>query len=178
MERYEDFEVVTAHALDVALADCGLRLVDGEREALLRTVELLEVFPDAGPALDRLRDAGFPLAVLSNGSPRMLESMLGHAGIRDRFAAVISVHEVRAYKPAPAVYHHAARCLGRAIGDVWLVSGNPFDAAGAKAAGMKVAKVERRPSFHYPFATAPDLTVTSLEELAGALSAAPGERRR
>jgi len=178
MDRYEDFEVVTAQALDVALADSGLQLAEADREALLRNVELLEVFPDAVPALNHLRDAGFPLAVISNGSPRMLESMLGHAGIHERFAAVVSVAEIGAYKPAPAVYHHAARRLGRAIGDVWLVSGNPFDAAGAKVAGMKVAKVERGPSFQYPFAAAPDLTVTSLEELPAALGAALAGRGR
>lgn len=169
MERYEDFEAVTAYALDVALADCGLQLSDHERRALLRNVELLETFPDVAPALDRLADAGFPLAVLSNGSPRMLESLLGTAGIRERFEAVISVDEVGAYKPAPAVYHHAARRLDRSIGEVWLVSGNPFDAAGAKAAGMRVAKIERQPSFRYPFAGQPDLTVSSLEELAAEL---------
>lgn len=178
MGRYEDFEAVTAYALDVALAGCDMRLSDQERRRLLRNVELLETFPDVGPALEQLGVAGFPLAVLSNGSPRMLESMLVAAGIRDRFEVVISADEVRAYKPAPAVYHHAARRLKRAIGDVWLVSGNPFDAAGAKAAGMRVVKVERQPSFRYPFAPAPDLTVSSLEELPAALVEAQGAARR
>lgn len=169
MGHYEDFETVTAYALDVALADCGVRLSDLERRRLLRNAERLETFPDVGPALEQLRMAGFPLAVLSNGSPRMLESALETAGIRDHFGAVISAHEVRAYKPAPAVYRHAARRLGTSIGDIWLVSGNAFDAAGAKAAGMRVAKVEREPSLRYPFAGRPDLTLSSLEELAAEL---------
>jgi len=173
MERYEDFERVTAYALDVAIGECGLRLSGADRRALMRSVELLEVHSDVDVALARLDDAGFPLAVLSNGSPRMLDALLGRAGIRERFAAVISVDEVGVFKPAPAVYHHAARRLGRLIGDVWLVSGNPFDAAGAKAAGMRVAKIERQPSFRYPFAGDPDITVSSLEELAARLIEGP-----
>lgn len=181
MERYEDFEAVTAYALDVALAEGGLVLSEDERRALLRNVERLEVFPDVRPALDRLEAADFPLAVLSNGSSRMLDALLGRAGITERFAAVISVDEVGVFKPAPAVYRHAARRLDREIGDVWLVSGNPFDAAGAKAAGMRVAKIERQASFCYPFAEAPDIIVSGLEELAAELieltDAGPGPRR-
>lgn len=165
MERYEDFEAVTAYALDVALSQSRVRLSRHERDALLRDFDAVPAFSEVGSALDRLRDAGFRLAVLSNGSAPMLESLLRKAGLRDRFEVVVSADEVGAYKPAPAVYHHAARRLKRSIAEVWLVSANAFDAAGAKAAGMKVAKVERQPSFRYPFAEPPDLTVASLEEL-------------
>ena len=57
------------------------------------------------------------------------------------------------------------------IGDVWLVTGNPFDAAGAKSAGMRVAKLERGGSLRYAFAPTPDLVVTTLRELPAALRA-------
>ena len=170
-ETYEDFGAVSAHALDVALAEAGLELPPSRRDELLAAVGSLQVYPDAPAALDALEQAGFPLAVLSNGSPAQLESLLSAAGIRGRFGELISVEEVRIYKPAPAVYRHAAERLGRPIGEVWLVSGNPFDAAGAKAAGMRVAKLERSRSFSYPFAGPPDLVVASLTELAEALIA-------
>jgi 2-haloacid dehalogenase len=86
---------------------------------------------------------------------------------------VISVDEVGVFKPAPAVYEHAARRLGRPIADVWLVSANPFDAAGGKVAGMRVCKLERRPSIRYAFAGPPDLILTSLAALPAALSNKP-----
>jgi 2-haloacid dehalogenase len=77
---------------------------------------------------------------------------------------------VRVYKPSPRAYRHAAERLGLARGEVWLVSANPFDCAGAKSAGLGVVKVERGPSFAYGFAEPPDLVVASLTELADALA--------
>lgn len=177
MGRYEDFEAVTAYALEAAFAEAGLELDGLLRRELLARLESLVLYEDVPVALGRLQEAGFRLAILSNGSPRMLESLCTAAGIRERFEEVISVHEVGIYKPAPVVYRHAAERLGRPIGEIWLVSGNPFDAAGAKAAGMRVAKVERGPSFRYPFAGEPDLVVATLAQLADALPQAGGSLR-
>lgn len=173
MDRYEDFDAVTAHALDVAVAEAGLGLSPADRATLLEGARALAPFPDAAAALERLDAAGLPLVVLSNGSPSGLETLLASAGLRERFVEVISAGEVGAYKPSPRVYKHAAERLGRPPGEIWLVSGNPFDAAGAKLAGMRVVKVERGASFRYPFAPAPDLVV---EDLAG-LRAEPLTRR-
>ena len=103
------------------------------------------VFDDVPEALQALTDAGHELSVFSNGTADQLEAIVGETGIARYFTQLISVDEVGAFKPAPAVYQHAPARLGRAIGDVWLVSANPFDAAGAKAAGMRVAKLERAP---------------------------------
>jgi 2-haloacid dehalogenase len=121
-------------------------------------------------ALAALSEAGHVLAVFSNGTVPQLEAILADTGIGGYFAHVISVDEVGVYKPAPAVYQHAARRLGRPIADVWLVSANPFDAAGGKAAGMRVCKLERQPSIRYAFAPPPDLILTSLAALPTALT--------
>lgn len=172
MQRYEDFEAVTAYALETAFAEAGLELTTGARRAALRGLESLALYDDVAPALERLESAGYVLAVLSNGSPSMLESLLRNAGIRDRFQHVISVDEVRVFKPSPAVYRHAAARLGRPSEQLWLVSANPFDAAGGKAAGMRVAKVEREPSYSYPFAAPPNLVISTLHELSDSIGAA------
>lgn len=162
---YEDFDAVTAYALEVALAEAGLRTNDRQRRQVLEGIDRMVVFDDVVPALHSLAAAGHVLGVLSNGSPRTLESLLSAAGIRDCFLHVISADEVRAFKPVPSVYHHAATRVGVPAGELWLVSANPFDAAGAKAAGLRVAKLERGPSFSYPFAGSPDLTIASLLDL-------------
>jgi len=169
IERYEDFDRVTVYALDTALAETGVALSAAAREEILDALARLPAYDDVAAALERLESEGFALAVLSNGSPRMLESTLAAAGIRGWFQQVISVDEVRVYKPSPTVYRHAAKRLGVAPGEVWLVSGNPFDCAGAKAAGLGVAKLERGASFAYAFAEPADLTLSSLEELADSL---------
>jgi FMN phosphatase YigB (HAD superfamily) len=72
------------------------------------------------------------------------------------------------FKLALAVYRHAAEGLGRPIEEVWLVSANMFDCAGAKA-GMRVAAVERERAVRYAFAEPPDLVVPDLLELASTL---------
>lgn len=173
LERYEDFDAVTAYALEVALAEAGVQATDVERRQVAEGLLRPTLFDDVVPALDLLREAGHTLAVLSNGSPATLEKLLTGAGIRDRFRCVVSVDEVRVFKPAPAVYQHAASRLGAPLERLWLVSANPFDAAGGKAAGMRVARVARGASIPYPFAAAPDVVVSTLTELCDSIGVGP-----
>src|SRR5262249_15215968 len=131
------------------------------------------LYDDVQDALAELAAAGHELAVFSNGTAAQLRAILADTAIAGHFDQVISVDEVGIFKPAPAVYEHAARRLGRPIADVWLVSANPFDAAGGKAAGMRVCKLERQPSIHYAFAQPPDLIITSMAALLTALAERP-----
>ena len=166
MERYEDWTAVSAHALDVALAEAGIDAGPDDRERLLTGAGRPQLFDDVPDALAGLAVAGARLAVLSNGTAAAMRAIVEATGVADRFAELVSVDEVGAYKPAPAVYRHAARRLGVRLDELWLVSANPFDCAGAAAAGLHVAKVERGPSFSYPFAPRPDVVVGDLRELA------------
>lgn len=170
MGRYEDWAKVTGYALQAALDEVQVRLSDSELRELLDRASVPKLYGDVVDALEALRSAGHELAILSNGTPALLETIAERTGIRGFFSALISADDVGVFKPAPAVYAHAAGVLGRPIGEVWLVSGNPFDAAGAKAAGMPVVKLERQHSIRYAFAEPPDLVVASLLELASALT--------
>ena len=172
MQRYEDFERVTRSALDFALAATGQELEAGDRERVIGGYAQLEPFPDVVPGLQRLRDAGYEMVVFSQGTPGMLNPLVESAGLRPYFQDIVSADEVKVFKPAPAVYRHAARRLGRPPGSVWLISGNPFDAAGAAGAGMRVAKIERTTSLRYAFAPPPDLVAADLLELAHKLTVA------
>jgi 2-haloacid dehalogenase len=170
MDRYEDFSAVTGYALDAALAETGIELSANEKQVALAALSELPAYDDAAQALSRLAAAGLRLAVLSNGSPAMLAAVLAVGGLGDQFEDVISVDEVRVYKPSPRVYGHLAGRLGLPFGEILLVSANPFDCAGAKAAGLGVAKVERGRTHSYGFAEPPDLVVGSLSELVEALA--------
>lgn len=170
MERYEDFSAVSRYALDAALAEVGVVLAPSEKQAALVALNDLPAHADVAHALERLSGAGFRLAVLSNGSPAMLESVLSSSGLSGSFEEIVSVDEVAGFKPAPGVYRHCAMRLGLAPEAIWLVSANPFDCAGAKSAGLGVVKVERGRSFGYSFAEPPDLVVATLAELADALA--------
>jgi 2-haloacid dehalogenase len=167
MGRYVDFAVVTAGALEQAAGRLGLRLDGAERRRLEAAWLDLEPFPEAAAALARLGSRR--LAVLSNGSPAMLDAALAAAGLRERLDAVLSADEVRVYKPAPAVYALAERRLGVPREGILFVSANPWDAAGAKAFGLPAAWVARAGGPPERTGPAPDLVVPDLGALADAL---------
>lgn len=141
MDRYEDFSELTGAALDHAAERSGVALDAAARSRLVEAWLELRPFPEVPAALDRLAER--PLAVLSNGSPRMLEEGLLGAGLHDRFAHILSVEAVGTYKPAPAVYALAERALGLPRARILFVSANAWDAAGAGAFGLPSAWVNR-----------------------------------
>jgi 2-haloacid dehalogenase len=169
MERYEDFEQVTRKALDYALAVVGRELRAGQRDVLIAQYNDLERFPDVEPGLQRLKEAGHAMIVFSNGAPHMLEALMDAAELHPYFQSFISVDEVKTYKPSPETYRHAARRLGRPIGEVRLVASNPFDDIGAEAAGMRAAWVDRSGGLFDTLGSPPEIVVGTLTELADAL---------
>jgi len=170
MDRYEDFEKVTRKALDYALATVGGELDEDQKDALMSQYNDLEKFADVEPGLERLREAGHDMVVFSNGSPRMLEELMDRARLRPFFPrGFISVDEIETYKPSPKVYRHVAETLGRRVGEVRLVSSNPFDVVGAEAAGMLAAWVDRSGGVFDPLGPRPETVVGDLTKLADAL---------
>ncbi|SNR35595.1 haloacid dehalogenase type II [Actinomadura mexicana] len=174
MGRYEDFGWCTRKALDHALALLDKRLETSAKESLIAGYNDLEPFPDAVPALEALLDRGHVLAVLSNGAPAMLDAVLDASGLRRYFAEVISVDEVRAFKPSPRPYHHAAARLDRVPSRVRLVSCNSFDIIGAESAGLRAAWVDRSGGVFEPDGSPPDIVIRSLTDLPAALGPGTG----
>jgi 2-haloacid dehalogenase len=170
MSRYEDFRWVTARALDFALASVGVSLPDEQARRLIELYDHLQPFPDAVPALRALADMGYELAVFSNGTPAMIGNCLENSGLAGFFGQRISVDEVRAFKPSPAVYRHAAERLSRPAGQIRLVTSNAFDSVGASAAGMRTAWVNRSDAPFDTIGQPPDLTVPALDRLPAQLA--------
>jgi 2-haloacid dehalogenase len=170
MARYQDFEQVTRKALDYALATVGRELAPEQKDDLIERYNDLERFSDVEPGLERLKEAGHAMIVFSNGAPHMLEALMDSAELRPYFEGFVSVDEVKTYKPSPETYRHAARRLGRPIGEVRLVSSNPFDDIGAQAAGMKSAWVDRTGGLFDTLGPTPEIVVGTLTELADALN--------
>jgi 2-haloacid dehalogenase len=174
MERYEDFEEVTRKALDYALAASGQWLEAGQKQALMAQYNDLEKFPDVEPGLQRLQAAGHRMVVFSNGSPAMLTAIMQAAGLNAYFNGFVSVDEVKVYKPSPKVYRHVAHRLGRAVNEVRLISSNPFDVIGARAAGMQAVWVNRSGGLFDTLDERPDMVAGTLVELADKLEQRQG----
>jgi 2-haloacid dehalogenase len=164
--RHADFRQVTADALDFALDGLG-RTDPPLRARLLASYETLAAYPDARPALEALRRAGLPCAILSNGTPEMLAAATEAAGIAPLLDAVLSVETLRMYKPHPSVYALAVDRLGLPREQLLFVSSNGWDAWGAKAFGLTVAWCNRAGQPPERLAPAPDFTVRSLAEIPG-----------
>ena len=169
MERYEDFEQVTRKALDYALAAVGRSLDAQQKGMLMAQYNHLERFPDVEPGLQRLKEMGHTMVVFSNGSPSMLAAIMNSAGLHPYFSGFVSVDEIKVYKPSPKVYRHVAEQLGRPVGEVRLISSNPFDVIGAESAGMQTAWVNRSGGLFDTLGAPPQMIAGSLVELADAL---------
>ncbi len=164
MGQYEDFWAVTGAALDYALERLALTIDERHKARLMDAWLSLRPYPEVDAALTRL--APRPLAVLSNGSPAMLEAGLRAAGLRERFRHLLSADAVRTYKPAPAVYALAEQHLALPREQLLFVSANAWDVAGAKAFGLPCAWIRRTETPPERLGFAPDLIVRDLDELA------------
>jgi len=140
--HYADFWSLTERALDHALARCPT--VDRAlRSTLLDAYFKLDAFPDARAALAALKAKGLKSAILSNGSPRMLDGAVNAAGLGADLDAVLSVDAIRIYKPQPAVYAMVTERFNLAPSDVAFVSSNRWDVMGATAFGFNCIWVNR-----------------------------------
>ncbi|MFD0858427.1 haloacid dehalogenase type II [Roseovarius aquimarinus] len=142
MDDHADFWTVTGDALDWALAAEGIDDPD-LRARLMELYRELEAFPEVAPMLRRLKAAGLNTAILSNGTPDMLEAATVSAGIRGDLDDILSVEMVGIYKPSRAVYDMVGRRFACAPGEVLFVSSNGWDAAAASAYGFTVAWANR-----------------------------------
>jgi 2-haloacid dehalogenase len=141
MRRYEDFSVVTRDSLAYTLKVLGLEYDSAAFERIMDKYLHLDLYPDATAALLAMR--GRKLAILSNGSTRMLDTLVANSGLDRMLDATISIDSQRIFKPAPEAYGLIETRLGVPPAEVLLVSSNPWDACGAKAFGLNVAWIER-----------------------------------
>lgn len=168
---YVPFGHLAADALDAVAADRGVPLADADRDAILQAVRQLPPHADAAPALAALKEAGFRLAVLSNGSPDVLPAQLDHAGLAAHFDHVLSADDAGRLKPAPEPYAYAARTLGLAPEAVAFVAAHGWDVAGAKRAGFTTVFIDRPGQLLSASLPAPDLVAPDLEAAADRLVA-------
>jgi 2-haloacid dehalogenase len=156
MQRYAPFSTVTREAL--AYACEALKLEPKETQALMGEYLKLALYPDVAGTLGKLKGKK---AILSNGSPDMLEPLVRNSGLK--FDAVISVDELKVYKPAPQVYQLAVDRMGTK--NIGFVSSNCWDAMGAKSYGFNVYWINRLGAPADRLGFKPDRVLKSLNEI-------------
>jgi len=172
MRAYRDFRVCTRQALDYCCEAMRFDLSTAARDELMDGYLALPAFDDVTAGLELLakareKESRIKMFAFSNGRPDDLDKLLSAAGIDAQLDGVVSVHEVRTFKPDPAVYRHFITRAGAAAGDTWLISGNPFDICGARAAGWHALWLRRSPTTVFdPWEFAPTETAADFTEVA------------
>jgi 2-haloacid dehalogenase len=163
MGRYEDFWTITKDAQIVSCQTLGLTANQDQIDRLLLSYLTLRPFPEWTEALDAL--GGTPLAILSNGSPKMLKMVVENAGWERKFRHILSVDAVKVYKPHPSVYQLAVAALGVKPDEIVFVSSNGWDVAGAKAFGFRTVWLNRSGSPVEALGVQPDRIISSPLEM-------------
>jgi 2-haloacid dehalogenase len=169
IDAYQTFYEMNRDALTYALDAHGVDIPDEEREEILSVYHELDVFPDVREGMERLRDGGYDLYVVSNGNPEMLDSMVSHADIDDLLEDTISADEVGTFKPDAEIYRHAAARTGTPIEEMAHAAALWFDVQGAQHAGMQGIWMDRKDTPWEQFDGDPALTVETIHDIADEL---------
>jgi 2-haloacid dehalogenase len=161
MARYAPFSQVTGEALLYSCESLKLTIGEQEKQFLMSEYLRLALYPDVAPAMKKFKSR--KCAILSNGSPDMLDPLVAQSGLQ--FDAVLSVDEVKVYKPAPAVYELAVKTLNVPKEQIAFVSSNCWDALGAKSFGFTVYWINRAGAPVDRLGFQPDAIVKSLDEV-------------
>jgi 2-haloacid dehalogenase len=174
MRQYKDFTVCTHQALQYCLSVFNVTLSASAQEDLLAKFSQLTAFEDVIPGLVSLRNQGHILTAFSNGPEIAVRTLMQNAGVLPQLHNVISVDDIKTFKPDPAVYRYLMTRTQSEPNRCWMISSNPWDVIGAKAAGLNTAWIQRDSDKVFdPWGIEPDLTVTNLIELSEQLDAMP-----
>lgn len=170
MKDYVKFSVCTQQALDYTCEYLDVDLSSKQKEDLMNQYNDLPAFPDVIEALTSLRASRHNMYAFSNGDPVSVDAVLTSAGLRDYFDGIISVDDLKTFKPNPDVYHYFLEKSATDIAQSWLISSNPFDVIGALNTGIKAAWIRRSRNMIFdPWDYQPSVTITTLPEFSSYL---------
>jgi 2-haloacid dehalogenase len=162
-DAYATFGEAAGAALRMTEERQGVKISEEARREILGGLRDLPTHPEVPDSLDRLREAGFRLATLTNSTREVAEAQIENAELTDRFEKILSADSAKRLKPAPAPYRMAARALGVSERGMRLVAAHAWDVAGALRAGCAAAFVARQP--FDPLVERPDVVGADLAEV-------------
>lgn len=141
MGAYKPFYEITKEALQYVCRSLHVPITNEIMEDLLQAYLKLSPFEEVERVLQMLSNE--TMAVFSNGSFDMLRPLLDHAGVAKYFTHIISVDEVKQYKPSPLAYQHVCSQLNVKPEEILFLSSNAWDIAGASHFGFQTAWINR-----------------------------------
>jgi 2-haloacid dehalogenase len=169
LDSYRAFGVIGVEALMLVAERRGIALDEATATEIVTRLAILPAHLDVIPALERLLDAGFRTAALTNGSTKAANVQIENAGLHTFIQRVVSVEEVGRFKPDPATYRHVAQVMDLHVSQTMLISAHDWDVAGARNAGASAAFVRRPGSLWSLPLEMPESVGTDLREIADQL---------
>jgi 2-haloacid dehalogenase len=169
MKHHADFWQVTHDALDFSFDANGITSKD-LKDDLMNAYLSLKAYPEVSDALFLLKTRGYKLAILSNGTPEMLDSAVANSGLSNLIDMNLSVEEIQIFKPDPKVYQLAVDKLEVQAHEIIFQSSNAWDASGASAFGFNVAWINRFGQSRERLPGNPDFEIKNLMELTNILN--------
>ncbi len=142
MGNYATLYEITHHALKYALNEQGIEANEDNEKQLLEAYLHLPLYPEVADVLHQLKDQ--KLVVFSNGSHDMLDPLVKNAELESLFSDLLSIDEIKQFKPTPASYEYALGKLGIESDEVLFMSSNGWDVSGAKSFGFQTAWINRK----------------------------------
>ncbi len=141
MKRHKDFWQITEDSLDKSMKVFGIEM--SMKNDLLNLYKVLSPYPEVKNVLENLKKKNFKLAVLSNGTPALLDRLVQSNNLKDLFDDIFSIESVKVYKPDAKVYNLPLKKYKIKPQEVTFLSANTWDVSGSGNYGYNSVWVNR-----------------------------------
>ncbi len=163
MRRHKDFWQITEDSLDKSMNFYNID--NSMRSELLNLYKVLSPFKEVKDVLKKLKQSNYKLAILSNGTPELLNELVVSNGLKDIFDDIFSVEEVGIFKPDSKVYDLPINKYNIEKSEVLFLSANTWDVSGAGNYGYNTVWVNRNNNIFDKLDFEPNKQISNLSEL-------------
>jgi len=163
MKKHKNFWQITEDSLDKSMET--FQIDKSLRNDLLSLYKELSPYPEVKNVLENLKKKSFKLAILSNGTPELLNHLVKSSDLENLFDDIFSVEEVKIYKPDPKVYDIPVNKYKVSKGEITFLSANTWDVSGAGNYGYNSIWVNRNNSVFDKLDYKPKNEVKNLKQL-------------
>ena len=144
MKRHKNFWDITEDSLDKSMKVFNIN--KNMKNELLSLYKILSPYPEVRGVLEDLKKKNFKLAILSNGTPDLLNELVENNKLNNLFDDLFSIEEVKIYKPDPSVYELPVKKYKIKSGEITFLSANTWDVSGGGNFGYNSIWVNRNNS--------------------------------
>ena len=163
MGRHKDFWQITEDSLDKSMQAFNINKV--MKNELLDLYKILSPYPEVKDTLEKLKEKRYKLAILSNGTPALLNELVKSNGLQNLFDDIFSIEEVKIYKPSSKVYDMPVKKYSIKNEEVAFLSANTWDVSGGGNYGFTSIWVNRNKNIFDNLDYKPSNEINNLKQL-------------